>query len=503
MADPSDHVALFVVLEPRRRPAIEAHAEHQAMALQHFLDLGERLLAEVRRTQQLHLGTLYQVADVVDVFGLEAVGTAHGEFQLVHGTQQDRIELHLGDLGRRLLLALQIDEHRQLVLEDAAGAADRLFRIDRAVGFDVDHQLVEVGTLLDARRIDRIGDAPHRRKRGIELQTPDRARLLLECEARGGRTIAAAALDAQRHGQLPGLGEIRDHQLGVHHLDIVIDLDVTGGDRTRALLVEPQLRGIPRVHAQCHGLEVEQNIDHVFLHTLDARVLVQHPVDFDLGDGTAWHGGQQHPTQRVAERVAKAPLERLDHHACLTRSDRLHLHHTRSQKLAHRTLHCSLTLPAQWAGAIETRADPLKWGRKRPDSSGCDHFEYSSTTRFSLMSGRMSSRPGADLNTPRNSLSFTSTHSGRPTCCATLSAEAMRSCLRDFSRTCTMSPGFTWKEAMVTGCSFTVIALWLTSWRASARVAAKPMRYTTLSSRHSRSRSRFSPVAPALRAASS
>src|SRR5262249_44024097 len=155
--------------------------------------------------------------------------------------------------------------------------------------------------------------------------------------------------------------------------------------------------------AQRHGLQVEQDIDHVFLHAFDAGVLVQHAVDLDLGDGAAWHGRQQHPAQRVAERVAEATLERLDHHARLARSDQLHLHHTGPQKLAYRSLHCSLTLPAEWSGAKETRADPLYWGRKPRNSSGYDYFEYSSTTRFSLMSGRMSSRPGADLNTPRNS----------------------------------------------------------------------------------------------------
>src|SRR5512147_2851502 len=48
---------LVVVLrQPRGRPVLDAHAERQAVALEHFLDLGERLLAEVRRTQQLHLG---------------------------------------------------------------------------------------------------------------------------------------------------------------------------------------------------------------------------------------------------------------------------------------------------------------------------------------------------------------------------------------------------------------------------------------------------------------
>jgi hypothetical protein len=36
-----DYVALFVVLQPRRRPPIEAHPQHQSVTLQHFLDLGK------------------------------------------------------------------------------------------------------------------------------------------------------------------------------------------------------------------------------------------------------------------------------------------------------------------------------------------------------------------------------------------------------------------------------------------------------------------------------
>src|SRR5437016_848369 len=133
---PSDDVALFVVLQARRRPPVEAHAEHQPVALQHLLDLGEGLLAEVRRAQQLDLGGLHHVADVVNVLGLEAVGAAHGELELVHRTQQYRIELHLRDLGRRLFLALQVDEHRQLVLQDAAGAAAHLPGLHGSVGPD-------------------------------------------------------------------------------------------------------------------------------------------------------------------------------------------------------------------------------------------------------------------------------------------------------------------------------------------------------------------------------
>ena len=72
----------------------------------------------------------------------------------------------------------------------------------------------------------------------------------------------------------------------------------------------------------------------------------------------------------------------------------------------------------------------------------------------------------------------------------------MRAWALDFSRTETTSPAAHWYEGTLTAVPFTSIALCETSWRASARVAAKPMRYTTLSRRPSRKRSRFSPVEP-------
>eukprot|EP01035_Chromulina_nebulosa_P039771 gene39770-53779_t len=49
------------------RPVLEPGAERQAAGSQHFLDFIERLATQVRRLQQLGLGALDQVADVVDV----------------------------------------------------------------------------------------------------------------------------------------------------------------------------------------------------------------------------------------------------------------------------------------------------------------------------------------------------------------------------------------------------------------------------------------------------
>src|SRR5260370_38077312 len=109
----------------------------------------------------------------MNVLGLKAVCAAQREFQFIDRTQKDGIELRFGGFGGRLILALQVDEYRQLVLEDSAGAANRLFRIDGAVGFDIENELVEIGALPDACAFDVIRDFAYRTERGVHLPTAD------------------------------------------------------------------------------------------------------------------------------------------------------------------------------------------------------------------------------------------------------------------------------------------------------------------------------------------
>src|SRR5688572_24089165 len=331
---------LVFAAQRRRRPALDAHAERQPVALEDFLDLRERLLAEVRRAKELDLGALHQVADVVDVFGLEAVRAPDRELELVHGAQQDRVRQRAGLARGRLALALEVDEHRELLLQDAARAADRLVRVDRAVRLDIDDQLVEVGALLDARGLDAVGHAAHRRERRVELQAADRPALLLELEPLHGRAVAAAALDLERHRELDGLVQVRDHEIRVDDHDVVVDLDVAGRDRARPLLDEPQLDRVARVHLDRDRLQVQQDVDDVLLDALDAGVLVEHALDLHLGHGAAGHRGEQDAPQRVAERVAEAALERLDHDARLARRRLGDLDGAGLEEFRGGTLHC-------------------------------------------------------------------------------------------------------------------------------------------------------------------
>src|SRR5690606_39725116 len=92
----------------------------------------------------------------------------------VDRAQQDRVDARgLALLAAALALG-EVAEHRQLVGEDVGGGAHGFLGVDRAVGLDVQDQLVQVGALLDAGRFDLVGHAAHRRERRVQHQAADR-----------------------------------------------------------------------------------------------------------------------------------------------------------------------------------------------------------------------------------------------------------------------------------------------------------------------------------------
>ena len=102
--------------------------------------------------------------------------------------------------------------------------------------------------------------------------------------------------------------------VGVDDLDVVRRLDVGGGDRAFAVLAQAQRDFVAVVELEHHALEVQQDVDHVFLHAIDGGVLMQHAGDGHFGRRMADHGRQQDAAKRVAQGVAIAALEGLQRH---------------------------------------------------------------------------------------------------------------------------------------------------------------------------------------------
>src|SRR5262245_43497841 len=103
-----------------RREILEPHPEREPHLVQELLDLVQRLPAEVLRLQHLLLGLLHELADVLDVGILQAVGRADRELEVVDRTEEVLVQRDLAPFlaSRRRRLLFEVDEDPELLLEE-------------------------------------------------------------------------------------------------------------------------------------------------------------------------------------------------------------------------------------------------------------------------------------------------------------------------------------------------------------------------------------------------
>ena len=99
----------------------------------------------------------------------------------------------------------------------------------------------------------------------------------------------------------------------IEDLELGRDVDVSRDDLAGRVLVETDLDFVELpVKPADQLLEIEDDVGDVFLHALDGRELVRHPLDLDGADSCALERREQDPAQRVAERMPEAAVERFD-----------------------------------------------------------------------------------------------------------------------------------------------------------------------------------------------
>jgi len=171
---------------------------------------------------------------------------------------------------------------------------------------DLEDETVVVRDLADARALDR------------EVHLADGAEERVDRDHADGETLtplsgveAFALLDRELHPERSLGLERGDLDLGVDELDLGGRRDIAGRRGTRAFLLQGEGDRFVRERAQADVFEVEDDLNDVFLDARDRRELVRDAAHPGGRDRRSLERGQQHATQRVAERRAVSRRQRL------------------------------------------------------------------------------------------------------------------------------------------------------------------------------------------------
>jgi hypothetical protein len=104
--------------------------------------------------------------------------------------------------------------------------------------------------------------------------------------ALSSRQVAATPLNLEPHAQLTALGQMSDDMARIDNLDRMASYDIAGHDRTRPFWSGSGGFFCPFLQADSYPLKIEQDINDIFLHTLNSGILMQNLLDFTLDDSS-------------------------------------------------------------------------------------------------------------------------------------------------------------------------------------------------------------------------
>jgi hypothetical protein len=135
------------------------------------------------------------------------------------------------------LRLFEVDEDLQLVLQDARSVSNGVFRRDRAIGLDVEDQLVIVQNLTFTGVLHLVGHALDRRIEAVDRDQADRR--IFWAVAIGRFHIALAGVDGELHADFSAFIKRADlHVIRVQDGSMSPVLDIASGHDARTLLAQ-------------------------------------------------------------------------------------------------------------------------------------------------------------------------------------------------------------------------------------------------------------------------
>ena len=151
--------------------------------------------------------------------------------------------------------------------------------------------------------------------------------------------------------------QVGNDVLRVDDFNVVRCLDVGRSDRAFAVFAQAQSHFVAVVQFEDHALEVQQNVDDIFLHAINGGVLVNNTSDGDFSGGITDHGRQQDTAQRIAQRVAIATLEGLQSDLGAVRAELFNLDSFRFQQIGLHSDFLSIP-PVRYTGKADEAPKP-------------------------------------------------------------------------------------------------------------------------------------------------
>ena len=248
----------------------------------------------------------------MDALTLEAVVGANGEVELLDRGAQALGVLFVNWAGtdlNTLSFSVEIAGQSEQLDEGLASGGNGVAREDGRLGFDVNDELVEVSALLDSGGLDLVSDFEDW---GVNRVDGDATDLAVRIVVEGTGNVAATTLDDEFHLESAIVIEGRDVQLRIVDGHARRRVDVGSGDFTSTGLTQVHGNWLVLLRGEHKALEVQNDLGDVLDATLDSRELVLNSLDLDARHRGAWNGRQQSTTQRVADGVSEARLQRLD-----------------------------------------------------------------------------------------------------------------------------------------------------------------------------------------------
>ena len=215
--------------------------------------------------------------------------------------------LNNGGMGTDFLR--EVDKQRQVVSQYLCAERYCILCGDRAVGPDLQRQLVVIGHVADTSIFNCVVYLIDRRIDRVYRDHADSGLILLVALC---GDIAAAIGQSDLHGQARVAHERRNVQVRVEDLDLTIGMDVASGDSAfPACLNIDGLRAVT-VELCNNALDIQHDFRNVFLYAGNGGELMLYAGDLDAAGRRARQGRQQDAAKGVAESGSVAAFQRFN-----------------------------------------------------------------------------------------------------------------------------------------------------------------------------------------------